>query len=209
MTPPADAAARWDPLHPREASALLSHLPSPWWVAGGWAIDLFLGHQGRPHKDLDIGILRGSTRQTLAAMPDWEFFEASGGILSGPLAGDPRPNVNSLWGRPRHTRAWRLELMLDDSDGEQWIFRRDRSVRRALSLAIRRDGEGIPYLAPEIQLLYKASGTRAEDEADFTRAAPRLSEESRRWLGDALARAHPQHPWRSVILPAAAAAPAR
>jgi hypothetical protein len=32
--------------------------PAPWHVAGGWAIDLFLGRQRRAHKDWDVSIAR-------------------------------------------------------------------------------------------------------------------------------------------------------
>jgi uncharacterized protein (DUF952 family) len=35
-----------------EAMAGFAHL---WWVAGGWALDLFLGRKTRPHADLEIG----------------------------------------------------------------------------------------------------------------------------------------------------------
>jgi len=41
---------------PHEALVLLSTLRAPWWVAGGWALDLYLGEITRAHKDLDIGI---------------------------------------------------------------------------------------------------------------------------------------------------------
>ena len=33
-------------------------MAAPWWVAGGWAIDLTLGHQTRKHEDLDVLVLR-------------------------------------------------------------------------------------------------------------------------------------------------------
>jgi hypothetical protein len=31
----------------------------PWWVAGGWALDLVLGRKTRPHADLEISMLTG------------------------------------------------------------------------------------------------------------------------------------------------------
>jgi hypothetical protein len=55
--------------------------------------------------------------------------------------------------------------------------------------------DGIPYLVPEIQLLYKAKGLRPKDEADFRQTLPALSLEQRDWLREALLQAHPQHPW--------------
>jgi hypothetical protein len=47
-----------------------------------------------------------------------------------------------------------------------------------LAHAIRRSSEGIPYLAPEIQLLYKARDARPEDQADFKCCAPLLDSQA-------------------------------
>lgn len=193
------AAGRWQPVDPREARSLLGHIPTSWWVAGGWALDLFIGQQSRPHKDLDIGILRRDLRQVLSALSGWEFFEARDGELFGPLTTDAREDVNSLWGRRTHTGEWVLELVLDDSEGDQWVFRRDRRIRRALDTVIRHDPERTPYLAPEIQLLYKASHIRAEDNSDFDRVTRYLDDPSRRWLSCALSQLDQHHQWLCAL----------
>jgi hypothetical protein len=57
----------------------------------------------------------------------------------------------------------------------------------------------IPYLAPEIQLLYKAKGRRPKDEADFMHTLPALDRERRQWLRNALTMAHPRHPWLDLL----------
>jgi hypothetical protein len=185
----------WAPTHPREASKLLGAVRVPWWVAGGWALDLFLGAQSRPHKDLDIGILRRDAPEVVEAMQGWEFAEAKDGELSTLSHRQPRPEVNCLWGRPRGTSPWVIELLLDEAEGDTWMFRRKRDIRRPLKQAIRRDGEGIPYLAPEIQLLYKANRLKPEDDADFWQVALRLDGQARAWLDSALASMDRYHPW--------------
>lgn len=48
----------WEPLSPEQAAELLSPIEAKWWIAGGWAIDLLVGHQSRAHADLDVLILR-------------------------------------------------------------------------------------------------------------------------------------------------------
>jgi hypothetical protein len=110
-----------------------------------------------------------------------------------------RPEVNSLWCRRTGSLGWELELMLDDLDADQWVFRRNHQIRRPLKLAIQLNSEGTPYLAPEIQLLYKARATRAQDQADFEHVIPRLEADARWWLRDSLAIADPGHAWLPAL----------
>jgi Aminoglycoside-2''-adenylyltransferase len=185
---------------PHEAFVSLSELPAPWWIAGGWALDLFLGKVTRAHKDLDIGIFRSDTADVVAALSGWEFFEAKDGVLSALAAGDaPRAEVNSLWGKRAHAAQWEFELMLDESDAESWVFRRDARITQPLSSAIRRNPEGIAYLAPEIQLLYKARATRPQDQADFDHVVPHLARDSRIWLRESLRSVAPKHRWIAML----------
>jgi hypothetical protein len=74
-----------------------------------------------------------------------------------------------------------------------------RSLFRPLSTIGLRTVDGIPYLAPEIQLLYKAKEPRSKDEADFASTLPYLNRESRQWLVQALTVVHPNHPWLVLL----------
>lgn len=188
--------AEWQVVCPREGARWLSGVSAPWWVAGGWALDLYAGTQSRRHGDLDIGVLRRDVSQVLAALPSWEFFEAHNRRLTRLRTGTlPGLEVNSLWCRPADTTLWAMELMLDASDGDRWVFRRQPDIQRPLSSVIRRSHEGIPYLAPEIQLLYKARSRRAKDQADFDHIAPRMDSDARAWLRHTLRRTDPEHEW--------------
>ena len=53
-----DQEHKWAPLSPSEVFNLLENISIPWWIAGGWAIDLFIGHKIREHKDIEILIKR-------------------------------------------------------------------------------------------------------------------------------------------------------
>lgn len=64
--------------------------------------------------------------------------------------------------------------MLDEADGDAWVFRRLSAIRMPLARAIRHTADGIAYLTPEIQLLYKARHPRAKDQDDFERVLERL-----------------------------------
>jgi len=48
--------------------------------------------------------------------------------------------------------ATSIEVLLDHADGSDWVFRRSAAIRRPLSGIMRRTGDGVPYLAPEIPL---------------------------------------------------------
>ena len=40
------------------AADVMRGFPHPWWIAGGWAIDLFIGRVTREHADVEIGAFR-------------------------------------------------------------------------------------------------------------------------------------------------------
>ena len=141
----------WHAASPAEGAVWLAALAVPWWIAGGWALELFAGTASRPHQDLDIGIFRKDAMQVLDFLAAWEVFEAKDGVLTRLHAGvQPRAEVFSLWCRPAHARDWSLELMLDEAANGNWIYRRQRQIQRPIEVAIRRTSQGMPYLAPEI-----------------------------------------------------------
>ena len=45
----------------------------PWCVAGGWALDLFIGEQSRPHSDIDIALFREDQAALRVALDGWSF----------------------------------------------------------------------------------------------------------------------------------------
>jgi hypothetical protein len=83
--------------------------------------------------------------------------------------------------------GWALELFLKEKGG---VGSREHEAE-----AIRRTNDGLPYLAPEIVLLFKARWSRPKDEDDLNRVLPLLDAPARRWLRQALERVHPGHAW--------------
>lgn len=75
------------------------------------------------------------------------------------------------------------------------LFRRDHDVRLPIADIDLRSANGIPYLAPEVVLLYKAKQQREHDELDLAAALPLLSPRQRGWLRAGIERVHPGHPW--------------
>ena len=86
--------------------------------------------------------------------------------------------------------------MFDKTDGDECVARRNPAVRREIAALGAVSPEGVPYLAPEVQLYAKAHDTRPKDEQDFEAALPVLGAAQRRWLADALP---PEHPWRARL----------
>lgn len=194
----ADEHGIWEPLSPVEVAARFCDLRVPWWIAGGWAIDLFVGRTTRCHANIDVQILRHDQLSIQAMLASWDLHAADPpGTLRPWKPGEILPvHVHDIWCRPDPTAPWALQLMLADTDGNRWIFRRDRRVSRPLSMLTRSTTGGIPYLAPEIQLLFKAKPVRLDkDEHDFATACPLLDETSRTWLATALELTSPRHLW--------------
>lgn len=178
----------------------MSAFDGPWWVAGGYALDLFAGHERRPHGDLDVEVLRIDAHKLHRALPDWEHHLAHDGVLSPWSPEAPLPaEVNSVWSRPGAAGAWAVEFLFAHTIGGEWVYRRHPAVRRPLRTVGLLSPDGIPFLSPEIQLLYKAKESRSKDEADFAGIFPLLTPAQRRWLAQALDAAHPGHPWGRVL----------
>lgn len=89
-----------------------------------------------------------------------------------------------------------LDLTIGEGDETDWIYRRDPSVRLPWDTAVLSGGSGIPYLAPEIQLLFKSSSDREKDATDAEVVIPRLGPERLRWLQRQLPGSHP---WQHLI----------
>lgn len=177
----------WEPASRAEVARLFSVLDVPWWLAGGHAIELAAGRELRPHSDIDVLLLRRDQLAVQKALAGWEWWAADPPGTLRPWA--PRETlpagVHDIWCRPAG-RAWRVQVMLDESDGEDWVSRRDARVRRPIAELGRVSPDGIPYLAPEVQLFYKAQQPRAKDEIDFAAALPLLSSAQRAWLVNAI-----------------------
>jgi hypothetical protein len=192
----------WQPWSPQEVAQFFAPLTVPWWIAGGWAIDLFLGRQTREHEDIDVQILRRDQQVIRALFGAWDVQAAlppprdeAWPFRSWDLDEPLDAEIHDVWCRPEPTQPWALQLMIADTQDDSWLFRRMLAIRRPIDRIGCVSGEGIPYLTPEIQLLYKAKGLRPKDEADFARVLPALDQDRRQWLRNALTEAHPHHPW--------------
>jgi hypothetical protein len=100
-----------------------------------------------------------------------------------------------VWWRQHPGGPWRFDLELAAVDGDDWVYRRHPAVRRPLASVWWTDDDGLPVVAPEVQLLFKARADRPKDTADAETVVPLLSAEARTWLLGAVRAAHPDSPW--------------
>lgn len=193
----------WNAWRPDELTARLVALDVPWAIAAGWAIELHVGGEPRVHEDIEIAVARSSFPAVRAALQDLDWYGAGGlGEEEGrvwPIDGAP-DELHQTWGWDRLHGCWRLDVFREPWEGDTWVCRRDPTIRRPVASVIERTRDGIPYLAPEIVLLFKAKHARRDkDAADLARTLPLLESERRRWLRDALRIVHPDHDWIALV----------
>jgi GrpB-like predicted nucleotidyltransferase (UPF0157 family) len=179
----------------------------PWYISSGWAIDLFLGQVTRVHHDVDVVVARDdqlALREQLTQR-GWDFVTP----LKGKL--EPWPAHMRLE-LPRHQfHAHRqgafIDFLLTDITQGIWHYRRNPVVIRRIEQAGLRTSRGIPYLAPELVLLFKSKNTgnreRSQDQVDYEKVYPYLQPEARAWLLWALTATDPTHPWIEQLASAA------
>lgn len=155
------------------------------------------GKAEREHDDLDVATVRKSQRIFWRRLDGWDLHLATAPevLEPWPAPGTVPPPLHAVWCRQTPTSPWAYEMLLNDSNGKDWLFRRDHSVHLPLAQIGRATSDGIPYLVPEIVLLYEAKSARENDERDFENALPMLSGEQRSWLRAAVDAAHPGHMW--------------
>lgn len=183
-------------LHPEVVGALMRGFHAPWCIAGGWALDLFLGRETRSHADVDVALFRGDQFLLRQHFAGWIFEKALGGALERWQRGEwLHPPIHEVHARLGDQPPVTLEFLLNERTGDRWVFRRNPEVSCRLDRVILRSGAGLPVLCPAVVLLYKAKALRTVDELDFTIVRGSLDAEQLTWLRSALKTCHPSHPW--------------
>ena len=187
---------------PMQVAAAMADFKRPWCVAGGWALDLWLGQVTRDHWGVDIAVLRDHQLDLRQHLPDFTFKLAAtrGGrpIVWRDAKQMLMLPVHELFAADRATgRAWRI--FLDESDGIEWYDRQGGDVRMNLAGWRWHGAGGVPVLNPLIVLLHKSRRPEAKDELDFRLAVERLTDSQKSWLHVALLRQDAEHPWLDVL----------
>jgi hypothetical protein len=172
---------------------------SHWYVSGGWALDLFLDRVTRVHHDVDVVVPRSDqfALQDHLTMRGWGLMTP----WQGKLEAWP---MHMRLEMPRHQiHAFRegrfIDFQLSDIEHGVWQYRRDPGICRSIERIGLKNKSDIPFLAPELVLLFKSKNTsgrdRPKDLPDFEKVHPHLEPERRAWLLWALTATDPAHPW--------------
>src|SRR5262245_42053633 len=123
FVPDVTAWAAWPP---EEVARRFAGLGAPWYVAAGWAIDLFLGFQRRQHEDLEVAIPQVRFGEMARLLTDCELFVVGDGV-AWPLAqaGDMIMAHHQTWVRESATGLWRVDIFREPAESGNWICRRD------------------------------------------------------------------------------------
>ena len=195
---PVEELGSWCPMPLAAVVALFEPATFRWWVSGGIALELHLGDGWRDHDDTDVGICRRDTGDLPEVINGWDVWKAAGGRLT-PWHGDlldAGRQENNLWCRPTPGDPWVLDVTVGEGDDAEWIYRRDERVRAPWPEAVLRSSAGVPYLAPELQLLFKSTDIRAKDDLDARMVIPRLEEHRATRLRTLLP---PEHEWQKLL----------
>lgn len=173
-----------------------------WWaVAGGWAIDLWLGMHTREHHDVEVVIRRCDQRHVLAVLSQrWELWcldpPGSGwrtwdGHEVGPPAFQLQARANGM----------EFDLFTETVVDRAWTYRRDARIHRPADEVVMVTSDGIPVVRPEVQLLYMSTSGDAKNQHDYELAHAKLPPADAAWLAQSLATTRPGHPWINALLP--------
>jgi uncharacterized protein (DUF952 family) len=194
--------------HARVLRAMAS-FSRPWWVAGGWAIDSFLGRKSRPHADLEVSVLSADQSALRGHLYGWDMRVAANGMLTPWDGKSLHPPYHQLWSRQGTQPALTpdefsadptmLDVLIEDHVGDVWHFRRNNAISRPLH-EFGGLSNGVPFVRPEIALLYKSKGMRFKDQRDFEHTLPKLDSDAKQWLLNALQVVYEQHPWCDRII---------
>jgi hypothetical protein len=184
----------------REVWEVMRGYDAPWFVGGGWAVDLFLGRQTRTHDDIDLVVFRDDQHRLREHLRAWQVMKVIDGTFD-----DWREDqwlalpVHEIHAYRPDAHPSKLEFLLNERYERQWVFRRSRRVTLDMSRLGSLTTDAIPVLCPEVVLLYKAKSVRPTDQHDFEMLHSLLDARQRQWLSAALRVCHPGHPWIACL----------
>lgn len=208
----------------KQANKLLINGSFDYAICGGFAIELFLNKETRKHSDIDISVYWQDRDKIILYMQSLGFdvYEMCGGKIAHHITDIkhqikakrnifcfkegctlvkliPQNEVNMYYIDFNHCGQTQLdfvEFLFNNRSSDSFLYARNENISLPLNRAIL-NNDGIPYLAPELVLLYKSTDTEREGyQLDFDLAMEKMSHEQKQWLQTALKIMNPScHKW--------------
>ncbi|MEJ7863006.1 MAG: hypothetical protein WKF90_15365 [Pyrinomonadaceae bacterium] len=181
---------------PLQIADVMRDFKPSWFIAGGWAIDLFLGKETRAHNDIEVAVFRQDQAALHNYFKSWNLQKT----VNGKLVVWHRDEWLTLPTHEIHcfnepAKPPKIEILLNESNESEWIYRRNKEIRRSLAKIGLCSSEGIKFLSPEIVLLYKSKNPQTKDERDFQTVIGHLERVRKQWLKDAIGIYDFKHRW--------------
>jgi len=182
--------------HPLSIASAMVGFDRPWCIAGGWALDLWLGRETRLHGGVKIAVLRDHQIELRNYLNDWKFqiITLDGRLVQWKdrqqMLMLPVTQLIAKDGAGEQCAVW-----LQESDGIDWMFRTNFDVRMNLARWIVEGTRGLPVMHPALVLFGKSQVDSQKNELDFRSVVERMDEAQREWLKVALLRNDPFHQW--------------
>lgn len=210
-----------------ETSKLLKNANFDWSICGGFAIDMFCGEKTRKHIDIDICAFWENRDDVIKYMMDlnWTIYEACGGGVVHLIADLSQQKYiknnifcvkdsnkffhvepvgdNMFKCEIEHSEQIELdyiEFLFNKRNVSYFLYSRNEDIKREIDKSIL-FYYNIPYLAPEIVLLYKSGEYIRDDyEHDFAVTTAKMNDDSKTWLVNSLNFCYPGgHAWSSRL----------
>lgn len=207
-----------------EANELLLKGDFEYAFCGGFAVELFLDKEVRRHGDIDIAVYWRDRDKIIRYMQSlgWHVYEMCGNGIAHHIT-----DINRQIKAKRNIFCFKedcelvklkpygekdmyylefdskgqssfnfIEYLFNDRTETEFLYARNHDIGLELTEAILFRA-GIPFLSPELILLYKSTDIAREGyQLDFDSAIPPMSSRRKSWLKNALNIMYPQgHPW--------------
>jgi len=222
-----------------QAYDLLNQINIKWAFCGGYSFDLFLNAETKKHSDIDICVFEQdrSTIKDFMLSSGWNIYQFLGQGKVRPMHKDDScdPGRNFMCVKDGcslvkfypceesgvmlhefyHTGIERLDYLeflfnrKDCGEGNKFIFSAEPYIARDMQKAILYNGP-LPYLAPELALLYKAPQAQQysqtyppnceqfmNEQLIYDSLINRMDKEQFTWFQESIAKLYPNaHPWK-------------
>lgn len=197
-------------------------------VCGGYGIDLFIGQKTRPHKDLDVTAFWEDRDTIIRFMirEGWDVYEPCGTEYLHKISNvqDQRRIKSNIWCVKQGNQHYRfmenedsmyavdfdnleqneldyVEFLFNSRSDDNFLFARNKAIKIKLETSVLK-ANNIPFLAPELILLYKSNAAdKTEYQQDFISASSMMNKGQLAWLKNALHIMYPKgHVWINELM---------